>query len=171
MNDKTDDAMEETHNKNMRAVLNDFIYRNLSHLLPFNSKICEGIEFRFESIFKKPDDENKYHNRLLLRFSDIEIKEILHNNINKIYRINDNKNCKKHEFIGHLKSIETKIIDDIEYRYFSLHKFNELKIMVNEKEFPDVSKIEYAKSITPEYNGIKYKAKTYKITLEELPND
>jgi len=169
MNDKTDSAMEEMHNTNMRAILNDFIYKNLTNLLPFNTKICDGIEFRFESIFKKPDKENKFHSRLTLRFSDVEIREILNNNIHKMYGITDNKNCKKHEFIGHIKNIETQMIND--RNYSSYHKFNELKIMVNSEDFPDISKIEYAEIINSIYNGMEFKAKRYKITLEEMEDE
>jgi|GEM_PF-6722738 len=169
MNDKTEDAMEEIHNMHMKDVLKRFIYSNLTHLLPFNSKIDEGIEFRFESIFKKPEEENKFHSRLALRYSNTEIKAILNSNINKIYIINDNRNFKKHEFIGFIKSIETEMINDSSY--INYHKFNNLRIMVNAEEFPDISKIEYPESITHMYNGIQVKPKKYKITLEELPND
>lgn len=169
MNDKTDDAMEDIHNRNMKDLLRHFIYSNLTYLLPFNSKIDGEIEFRFESIFKKKDDENKFHRRLALRYSNTEIKAILNSNINKIYRINDNKNCKKNEFIGCIKSIENQMINDS--NYINYHKFNELKIMVNDEEFPDISKIEYAEKITPIYNGMEVKSKRYKITLEELSDD
>jgi len=174
MNDKIDDELENIHNERMRFLLKDFIYKNLTHLLPFTPKIDDGIEFRFESIFKNPDDENKWHSRLSFRLSDTEIKHLLHGYIGSNYRV-DNK-CKKHAFIGFIKNIGCEYIEDFYNRSYNPSsksvKFDQLIILSKQEEFPEVSKIEYAtESTNSPFFGRGYKAKKYKITLEEIAND